>query len=72
MTGKNLIQKLSKTKLTNSFTKELVGFILVKEYNKPNNSNERLAELATLAYMLDVPQLNFFIKKIKNFNIKSI
>lgn len=70
MAGKNLIQVFSKTKLSNSFTRELVGFKLVAEYIKKGNSNERLIEIATVAYMLDVPQINFFIKKIP-LNLKA-
>lgn len=63
MTGKNLIQALSKTKISDPSTKRLIGLKLVSEFKK-SNSNKRSIEIASVAYMLDVPQLNFFINKI--------
>lgn len=63
MTGKNLIQVFSKTSISNPSSKRLIGSKLLSEFNKPN-SNERLIEIASVAYMLDVPQINFFINKI--------
>lgn len=67
----NLIDTLSNTQLSNDFTKKIIGRKLICEFSKERNSNERLVEIAVLAYNLKIPQIDFFIQKINlNLNIK--
>lgn len=48
---------LFKTKIVNQTTKKLISAKIVKEFSKPETSNEKCNELLMLAWHFNIPQL---------------
>lgn len=67
MTGKSLTQMLLKTSLATIKDKEIVGKILLREYNDPKPKTSK-DEVAQLALHFRVPNIDNYLKHISITN----
>lgn len=63
----NIITSLKKTKISDSNTnsKQFLGSLIVKEFAKPEITDERASQLLNIAYQFKIPQLDEMLSQFK-------
>ena len=68
---KHLLQSFEKTSLADEKTKNFMGALIRREFDKKDTTQEVAEELLTIAYLLNVPQLDEMLDDFNTTDFKT-